>query len=163
MRPILNIRTEKLEYKKSVINILKIHGSLTWKKKDEEILRVKKENNIFPLMIFPSSNKYSHSYEKPYFELFSKFQEILKKPNTLFLTTGFSFFDNHISKMITQAIKSSPSLSTIVTDYSIDPISKCSNWNEIENLMKNGYRISFLKATLDKDLMDFFGDSNYDN
>ena len=31
-------------------------------------------------MIFPSSNKYMQSYQEPYFELFIKFQELLKRP-----------------------------------------------------------------------------------
>ncbi|MCR8969784.1 SIR2 family protein [Facklamia sp. 7083-14-GEN3] len=157
VKPILNVKSDKVEYKKSVINLVKIHGSLNWKQENEEIIRCNKDTNNNPLMIFPSSNKYSHSYEKPYFELLSKFQELLKVPNTLFLTTGFSFADNHIAKMITQAVKSNPSLTLLVTDYSIDTTRKNSNWSELYSLMKNGYRIAFLRGTLADGLTDYFG------
>lgn len=157
VKPILNVKSDKVEYKKSTINLLKIHGSLTWKKDDANIVRVGKEENTEAIMIFPSSNKYSHSYEKPYFELFYKFQEILKKQNTLLISTGFSFADNHIAKMVIQALKSTPSLSLLITDYSLDSDSKSENWQELEILMKEGYRVAFLKATLDTDLLDYFG------
>ncbi len=163
VKPISNVKSDKVEYKKSTLNLLKIHGSLTWKKEGDDIVRVNKEINNEPIMIFPSSNKYSHSYEKPYFELFSKFQEILKRPNTLFITTGFSFSDSHIAKMITQAIKSTPSLSVLVTDLKLDSNEKSSNWHNLEKLMADGYRIAFLKATLASDLIDYFGEVSNDN
>lgn len=163
VKPILNVKSDKVEYKKSVINLLKIHGSLTWKEENDDIIRCNKNDNQNPLMIFPSSNKYSHSYEKPYFELLSKFQELLKTPNTLFITTGFSFADNHIAKMVTQAIKSNPSLTLLATDYSIDENNKTSNWKELIRLMDSGYRISFLKGTVADGLMDYFGELQYDN
>lgn len=164
VKPITNVKSERIEYKKSTINLLKIHGSLTWKKIDDIIVRIPKSDNDYPIMIFPSSDKYLHSYEKPYFELFSKFQELIKRPNSLLITVGFSFTDNHIAKMITQAIKTSPSLSVLITDHSIDSNDKCENWKELERLMEERYRIAFLKATVDGDLADYFGDyNNYDN
>ena len=163
VKPISSVKSEKMEFKKSTINLLKIHGSLTWKKSDDNIVRVSKEHNDVPIMIFPSSNKYSHSYEKPYFELFSKFQEYIKRTNTLLITTGFSFADNHIAKMITQAIKTTSSLTVLITDYTIDSEYKCSNWKDLEGLMDNGYRIAFFKGTIDNNMIEYFGDRKYDN
>lgn len=163
VKPISNVKSDKVEYKKSVINLLKIHGSLTWKQEKEGIIRCDKNFNQTPIMIFPSSNKYSHSYEKPYFELLSKFQDLLKMPNTLFVTTGFSFADNHIAKMITQAIKSNPSLTLLATDFSLDDIYKNKNWSELIALMNNGYRIAFLKGTMADGLADYFGTVQYDD
>ena len=163
VKPVLNVKSDKVEYKRNVINLLKIHGSLTWKQEKEGINRCDKESNQNPIMIFPSSNKYSHSYEKPYFELFSKFQELLKMPNTLFITTGFSFADNHIAKMITQAIKSNQSLTLLATDYSIDDDYKTPNWLELVSLMKKGFRIAFLKGTMADEIADYFGTVQYEN
>ena len=166
VKPIFNVKSDKVEYKKRTINLLKIHGSLTWKVDGEEIVRGGKITNLdkeIPLMIFPSSNKYTHSYEKPYFELFSKFQELLKKPNTLLITSGFSFADNHIAKMISQAIKTSASLTLLVTDYNIESEGKNLNWGKLEQMMDSGYRVFFLKATLDQDLIDYFGGRLNDN
>lgn len=161
VKPILNVNSDKVEYKKNIINLLKIHGSLTRKQERGKIIRCDKENNENPIMIFPSSNKYYHSYENPYFELFSKFQEFLKTPNTLLITTGFSFADNHIAKMITQAIKSNPSLTILATDYSIDEKDKSPNWKELIGLMNSGYHIAFLKGTVADGLIDYFGEVQY--
>lgn len=154
-KPISNVKSNKLEYKKQVLNILKIHGSLTWQREGETIIRKSKNDIKDPIMIFPSSSKYMHSYEEPYFELFTKFQELLRKPNTLLITTGFSFADNHISKMITQAIRTTPSLSLLVTDYSISPDEPNSNWKDITTLMEQGYDIGFLEATMNGDLTKY--------
>lgn len=161
VKPILNVNSDNVEYKKNIINLLKIHGSLTRKQEGGKIIRCDKENNENPIMIFPSSNKYYHSYENPYFELFSKFQELLKTPNTLLITTGFSFADNHIAKMITQAIKSNPSLTILATDYSIDEKDKSPNWKELIGLMNSGYHIAFLKGTVADGLIDYFGEVQY--
>ena len=161
VKNIPNIRTKEVEYKKNIINLLKIHGSLTWEIEDEDIYRGLQNEIDNPVMVFPSSKKYYQSYQTPYFELFSKFQELLKQNNTLLITTGFSFCDNHIAKMITQAILNNSSLSILITDFNIsqDHI----NWKELEKLMTQGYRISFLKATLNGDLTDYLGDENIDN
>ena len=143
VKNIPNIRTKEVEYKKNIINLLKIHGSLTWEIEDEDIYRGLQNEIDNPVMVFPSSKKYYQSYQKPYFELFSKFQELLKQNNTLLITTGNS------------------SLSILITDFNIsqDHI----NWKELEKLMTQGYRISFLKATLNGDLTDYLGDENIDN
>ena len=161
-KPISDVKSQKEAYKKSVVNLLKIHGSLTWELEQDKIVRKNKVDLKSPIMIFPSSNKYMQSYQKPYFELFSKFQELLRKPNTLLITAGFSFADNHISQMIIQALKNIPSLSLLITDFNISPEKPNENWEEIEKLMSSNYNIAFLKAVMNTDLTDYFvrGESN---
>lgn len=100
------------------------------------------------------------SYQEPYFELFTKFQELLKRPNTLLITTGFSFADNHISQMIIQAIIHNKSLATLISDYNI--VQSNRNWNKLMELMNKNYQIAFLKATMNDDLTDYVGEY-YDN
>ncbi|BDD38495.1 SIR2 family protein [Streptococcus ruminantium] len=161
-KPISEVKSQKEAYKKSVINLLKIHGSLTWERDGDEIVRKDKGDIKEPIMVFPSSNKYMQSYEKPYFELFSKFQALLRKQNTVLITTGFSFADNHISQMIIQALKTVPSLSILVTDFNISPVAPNENWKELLNLMEKDYNIAFLQTTMNSDLTDYFvkGDNN---
>ena len=96
------------------------------------------------------------SYERPYFELFSKFQALLRKQNTVLITAGFSFADNHISRMIIQALKTIPSLSILVTDFDISSANPNKNWNELIDLMKKDYNIAFLQATMNSNLTDYF-------
>ena len=66
VKDIENIKTRELEYKKNIINLLKLHGSLTWERSDKHIFRKEKNNVKKPIMIFPSSNKYMQSYQEPY-------------------------------------------------------------------------------------------------
>lgn len=156
VKDIANIKTREMEYKKNIINLLKLHGSLTWERSEKGILRKEKCEVRKPIMIFPSSNKYMQSYQEPYFELFTKFQELLKRPNTLLITTGFSFADNHISQMIIQAILHNKSLATLISDFNITQ--ENANWIKLEELMEHNYQIAFLKATMNSDLTDYLGE-----
>lgn len=160
VKDIENIKTREHEYKKNIINLLKLHGSLTWERDANGIRRKEKTDVAEPIMIFPSSNKYMQSYQDPYFELFTKFQELLKRPNTLLITTGFSFADTHISQMIIQAILHNKSLATLISDYDITQNNP--NWKKLVELMKQNYQIVFLRATMNSDLTDYLGES-YDN
>lgn len=156
VKDIENVKTRELEYKKNIINLLKLHGSLTWERDHKGIIRKEKSEVNEPIMIFPSSNKYMQSYQDPYFELFTKFQELLKRPNTLLITAGFSFADNHISQMIIQAIMHNKSLATLISDFDIT--SKNPNWEKLVELMQHNYQIAFLKATMNSDLSDYLGE-----
>lgn len=177
IKEVQNVNTREVEFKDKTFNLVKIHGSLTWEKQDNgDILRKNKDNITDTdrmVMVFPSSDKFAQSYQEPYFELFTKFQELIKRPNTLLISSGFSFADDHISKMITQALKNNSSLKLLVTDYNIDPNREWSNdnnqyteieeddakynqnWAELVRLMHDGYPISFLKATMNSDLVDY--------
>lgn len=177
VKEVQNINTREVEYKEKTFNLVKIHGSLTWEKRDNGDIVRKNRHNITDtdkmVMVFPSSDKFAQSYQEPYFELFTKFQELIKRPNTLLISSGFSFADDHISKMITQALKNNSSLKLLVTDFNIDPNRQWDeeekkyteikerqsqynkNWSELVHLMNEGYPISFLKATMNSDLVDY--------
>lgn len=152
VRDVPYVNTSELEYKKRVINLLKLHGSLSWEKEDGTVY--KRENTTNPLIIYPSSSKYEQTYSEPYFDLFAKFQELLKRKNTLLITSGFSFGDNHISRMIIKSIETNRTLSMLFTDYSIDdsPIV-----DQLKKLLDEKYPVALLKATLNDDLTDYFG------
>lgn len=162
VKEVPDIKTKELEYNSRVINLIKIHGSITWKRVTEnkivrtEYENIEAENSV---MIFPSSDKYAQSYQEPYFALFSRFQELLKRKNTLLITTGFSFSDNHICEIVTQAIKNNRSLTVLVSDYNIKQ-SNNTNWGKLLKLVNEYHQISFLKATLNTDLAEFLGGNN---
>ncbi|WP_278955858.1 SIR2 family protein [Lactobacillus apis] len=163
VKEVSDIKTRELEYNKRVFNLIKLHGSLTWKRDEEgEIVRVLNGEKVEAddtVMIFPSSDKYAQSYQEPYFDLFTKFQELLKRKNTLLITAGFSFSDNHIFRMISQAVKNNKELALLVTDYDIDqPNNK--NWQELLNLSKDYHQVAFLKATMNDNLGTYLGARN---
>ncbi|WP_228477868.1 hypothetical protein [Streptococcus suis] len=64
--------------------------------------------------------------------------------------------------MIIQALKTVPSLSILVTDFNISPVSPNENWKVLLDLMEKDYNIAFLQTTMNSDLTDYFvkGDSN---
>ena len=157
VKEIPNSKTQELKYRSNMINLLKIHGSVDWEMDEKgqliKVLTNKQKDVINPVMIFPSSEKYMQSYQEPYFSLMTKFQELLRKPNTLFMTIGFSFADNHIFEMILQSIKHNNSLSTLITDYTLDG-NKNPNWEELSEKSEM-YDIHFLKGALNNDLLDY--------
>lgn len=156
-----NVNTQQNIYKSQVIDLLKLHGSLTWRKnKKGDVLRKDKYAPGDAVMIFPSTNKYMHSYEDPYFELFTKFQELLKRPNTLLITTGFSFSDNHISQMIIQAINHNTGLYVLISDFDITPDKPNKNWEKLMDMLNDHDPIAFLRATLNNELTDYLGGSS---
>lgn len=160
-RHVSNVNTQQNIYKSQVIDLLKLHGSLTWRKNEKgEVLRKDKYAPGDAVMIFPSTNKYMHSYEDPYFELFTKFQELLKRPNTLLITTGFSFSDNHISQMIIQAINHNTGLYVLISDFDITPDKPNKNWKKLMDMIKDHDPIAFLRATLNDELTDYLGGSS---
>lgn len=160
-RHVSNVNTQQNIYKSQVIDLLKLHGSLTWRKnKKGDVLRKDKYAPGDAVMIFPSTNKYMHSYEDPYFELFTKFQELLKRPNTLLITTGFSFSDNHISQMIIQAINHNTGLYVLISDFDITPDKPNKNWEKLMDMLNDHDPIAFLRATLNDELTDYLGGSS---
>lgn len=159
------VKTHEYIYKSNVINLLKIHGSLTWERSESgnNIVRKNKKLVSKPIMVFPSSDKYAQSYQEPYFELFTKFQELLRQPNTLFITSGFSFADNHISRMILSALQTNESLATLITDFNIEPCLPNKNWTQLFKMMNDHYQIAFLRATMNGTLTDYLGVLDDDN
>jgi len=154
VKNISNVKTKELEYRPNTIDLLKIHGSLTWEREENKIFRRTKNIVDKPILIFPSSNKYAQSYEEPYFDLFAKFQELLSKNNTLLITTGFSFGDSHITTMVERAVKRNQGICMLVTDFNIDQNGE--GWQTIKKLTDSKFPVLFLKASFNN-LPDYLG------
>jgi NAD-dependent SIR2 family protein deacetylase len=98
-----------------VFHLYKLHGSLNWKKENDKI--VQKDNSDNPLIIYPASEKYESSYEQPYFEMMSRFQQALRKEETLLIVIGFGFQDKHIKSVIVEAVEQNSSFQLLVVNY----------------------------------------------
>ena len=119
-----------------VFHLYKVHGSLDWEKQADGTFAKKDEPNN-PVMIYPSSQKYEASYEQPYFEMISRFQQELRNRNTLFIVIGFSFGDKHIKAMIDEAINLNPSLTMVVVSPDVKDPNKYLDLKDKTNSMKN--------------------------
>lgn len=120
---IIETRHNRQDKKDSTISklfyLFKMHGSLDWIKKGNQIIQsdkvpTKTEDRV---MIFPQDSKYEHSYEQPYFEMMARFQQSLRTENTLLISIGFSFVDKHISSVILESLKQNPSLNILAFSY----------------------------------------------
>ncbi|WEV54687.1 SIR2 family protein [Leuconostocaceae bacterium ESL0723] len=160
-KEITDIPTREIEYKQKIFDLLKIHGSISWESDGSNVYRKNPKYISRPVMIFPSSNKFMESYQEPYFQLFSRFQDMLRQPNTLLITTGFSFSDMHISRMIIQAITHNPSFYTLVTDFSVDQNGDA--WEDLRGLMESKDGVAFLRTTLNTDLAEYLAREEYDD
>lgn len=99
-----------------VFHLYKPHGSLDWERKvsgANEVF-VKSDNPNNPVMVYPSNTKYESSYEQPYFEMISRFQQELREKNTILVIIGFSFYDKHINTMIMEALDTNPSITVVI-------------------------------------------------
>lgn len=122
-----------------VFHLYKIHGSLDWERiSDGECdTFIKKDNPAIPVMIYPSNSKYEASYEQPYFEMISRFQQELRSKNTLLIVIGFSFYDKHIKAMIDEALNVNPSITMVVVCPNVKDNAKYSDLKSKTQLMKN--------------------------
>lgn len=128
-----------------VFHLYKIHGSLDWdritnKNEDSEIF-VKTDSPNSPVMIYPSSRKFESSYEQPYFEMISRFQQELRGKNTLLIVIGFSFYDKHIKAMIDESLNVNPSITLMVICPDVKNNAKYKDLKRKAGYMKNIYLV----------------------
>lgn len=121
------------DYVEKVFHLYKLHGSVDWEDKDNEITKNLEVEE--PLMIYPRKDKFEQSYEPPYFEMFSRFQNELRKKNTLLITVGFSFADKHIHMIVENAIKNNPGIKMLIVDYNLNQ----EGFKEFKEHIKEGY------------------------
>ncbi|MCA6085091.1 SIR2 family protein [Candidatus Endomicrobiellum agilis] len=128
---------EEESFISEVLHLYKLHGSLDWVKHGEKIIQqTNHENN--PLIIYPANEKYESSYNQPYFEMMSRFQQSLRQPNTLLIVVGFSFQDKHIKNVIFEAVEQNPSFQLLIVNFnnnqSIDTIGTLKDFfDSVEN------------------------------
>ncbi len=117
------------------INFIKIHGSLSWSKDDDKILfcresrdgdnsspeAVQKFNDSFSL-ILPKQDKFRETImDRTYYDLLRIFANELDKENTVLVSFGFSFLDEHIRDVTVRALKN-PTLKLIAFAFDNDSV-----------------------------------------
>lgn len=102
-----------------VFQLYKLHGSLNWERNPDNKI-IQRENTDEPLIIYPASEKYESSYEQPYFEMMSRFQQALRKEETLLIVIGFGFQDKHIQNVIIEAVAQNPGFHLVIVNYNVN-------------------------------------------
>jgi hypothetical protein len=98
------------------IRLWKLHGSINWSKNDKgEIVRASGEAE--GTMVYPSHIKYDQTQSAPFSSLFERLKNFLLEPDTLLLTTGFSFADAHITAKLDECLSENRSSAIFAFQY----------------------------------------------
>ncbi len=146
------------------INLIKLHGSLNWQIKDENIVhsleyltkteglknstesaKIAEFNNLFSI-ILPRKDKFKETLlNQIYYDLLRIYANELDKENTLLIAEGFSFADEHIFEITKRALKN-PTLKLIVFCFEKDPSEyqdKFLSYNNVEIVYSEKESIDF--------------------
>lgn len=115
------------------INLIKLHGSLSWKKDGDEIVYSVANKNLLPeektvaqitqfnesyAVVLPQTTKFRTTLmDRTYYELLRIYANELDRENTLLVTFGFSFGDEHIRDITRRALKN-PTLRLVAFAFS---------------------------------------------
>lgn len=151
------------------INLIKLHGSLSWQYNKDEPLYNIIENQIKlnqnkinfediknEAIIYPVQTKKSHSLDLPYSEMFRQLNEALNKKNSTLFLMGYSFLDEHVNDLLNSAL-SNPYFNLVIFAYSsVDKIeqNKQSELYKFYKRAKTDRRITILMG-------DILGDFEY--
>ena len=112
-------------YLEGVLRLGKIHGSLDWRFKNDQLRRVSlpfgaaDDHPSVPkhpgkgLMIYPNPAKDLETLQYPYAELFRDLSAALCRPNSALVSYGYGFGDDHINRVIADML-SIPSTHMVV-------------------------------------------------
>lgn len=132
------------DYLPNVFHLYKIHGSVDWERRGDEVVKTSLPEK--PLLIYPRHSKFEASYDQPFIEMMSRFQGALRQPNTGLLVIGFGFNDPHVWQPIMSAIRSNVSLKVMIVDPHLENSAK-SPVRQIEALIRSGdSRLTLLAA-----------------
>jgi hypothetical protein len=155
-------------------NIVKLHGSVSWKKeksneyfgslphqdikdKIEKCYNNRTYSDFFDTVgiILPSNYKFRDTLlVRTYYELMRFFSSELEKMNTVLFVVGFSFEDSHIRDLVEKAANANPTLRVYIFVYqdSKNIFEKMSD----KALNKNIFVIKDQKYTI-SEISDYFG------
>jgi len=96
---------EDLSFLTNQTKLWKIHGSLGWHFDEDtgKILRVSPDDD--DILIYPSTLKYKESKKQPYESLLDRLSNFLKQDDSILITCGYSWGDEHINSRIISALK----------------------------------------------------------
>jgi hypothetical protein len=110
---------EDLHFLPVQTKLWKIHGSLGWHYDETSRKVLRKDSDSDDMLIYPSILKYDESRKQPYIALGDRLTNFLKEPDTILITCGYSFGDEHINERIITAVKANPSTYVCALYYDI--------------------------------------------
>lgn len=105
----LDISSRKWSAVDSFVYLCKLHGSVNWVEDGETLFPVRELAEVPSspegrVLIYPTPAKQSASFVSPYADLFREFQTRVVQDQSVLVTVGYSFGDQHINNIIFQAL-----------------------------------------------------------
>jgi len=114
----------------------KLHGSINWHiNADKEVIRTNEDSS--GEMVYPSHIKYDQTQSAPYSAMFERLRNFLLEPDSLLITTGFSFADAHITAKLDECLSENPSAAIFAFQYG-----ELSNEKYVVNIAKRRPNLS---------------------
>ncbi len=152
----------KVQRIEKVVRYFKLHGSLSWVNSDK-----RDANNLYgieemplhlienldkkgEIIVYPTAVKKSYTLDLPYSELFRQFATTITQSQSVLVTVGYSFADEHFNDIIFQAL-SNPTFTLIVVDF--NGTKNNPHLERIKNL--NDSRIIIMQGTFFGDFLTF--------
>lgn len=95
--------------------VWKLHGSLGWKSDNGTVVR--SGGVDCTELVYPDHLKYDLTQKQPYAALFERLKRFLLTPDTVLLTTGFSFRDAHICAVLGEALAMNANAAVIALQF----------------------------------------------
>ena len=103
----LDVASRKWTAVDAFVYLCKLHGSVTWTEDDHGLFPIKE---VWPpessnqLLIYPTPAKQNSSLGSPYADLFREFQSRIVREQSVLITAGYAFGDEHLNNIIYQAL-----------------------------------------------------------
>ena len=95
----------------------KLHGSLGWALEGGAVVRGR--GRAINELVYPDHLKYDLTQKQPYSALFERLKRFLLTPDTLLITTGFSFRDAHINAVLDEALAGNANSAVFAFQYQV--------------------------------------------
>lgn len=118
---------DKYEPVDNMVYLYKLHGSVNWVEQDSvgnkfyNIVEIDPEQSVTyeqseRVMIYPTPTKQNKSLGSPYTDIIRAFHHKLLEPNSVLFVCGYSFSDEHLNRIIYQALATNSSLNVVVVN-----------------------------------------------
>ena len=96
-------------------SLVKIHGSVNWVSEDGRIKAIQpkfeqghiviKQDELKPVLIYPTSNKLHETYSTPYSELMRHMLDEMKSGSNAVIVMGYKYGDDHVNEILYKALE----------------------------------------------------------
>lgn len=103
----LDVGSRKWTAVDAFVYLCKLHGSVSWSEDDHGLFPIREAwptTNANRMLIYPTPAKQNSSLGSPYADLFREFQSRVVREQSVLVTAGYAFGDEHVNNIIYQAL-----------------------------------------------------------